>query len=105
MRNRALSVLTGVLLLAGVGATAAQTVVVSPEEETVIKEYVTTEKVTPIEPPSGVEITVGATLPDTVELRTLDAPKVKGKYEYVVIGERTVLVEPGTRKIVHVIGG
>ena len=105
MKNRALSAFTAMLLLAGAGAASAQTVVVSPEEETAIKEYVTTEKVTPVEPPSGVEITVGATLPDTVELHTLSAPKVKHKYEYVVIGKKTVLVEPGTRKIVHVIEG
>lgn len=105
MKNRALSAFTATLLLAGAIAATADTIVVSPEEETAIEEYVTSEKVTPVEPPSGVEVTVGSTLPDTVELHTLSVPKVKHKYEYVVIGKKTVLVEPGTRKIVHVIGG
>ncbi|MDW6026394.1 DUF1236 domain-containing protein [Mesorhizobium sp. BAC0120] len=105
MKKPIVSTLTATLLLAGIGVAAADTVVVSPDEETAIREYVTTEKVTPVEPPAGVDITVGATLPDTVELHTLSVPKVKHKYEYVVIGKKTVLVEPSTRKIVHVIGG
>jgi Protein of unknown function (DUF1236) len=104
MRIRALSALTGLLLTAGVGVGLAQTtVVVSPEEETAIREYVVTQKVEPMEAPAGVEIKVGAALPDTVQLKTLEEPKVKTKYEYVVIGKQTVLVEPGTRKVVHII--
>jgi len=41
--------------------------------------------------------------PDTVEVHALDVPKVKTKYDYVVIGKQTVLVEPKTRKIIQVI--
>jgi hypothetical protein len=91
------------LLLAGAGIAAADTVVVTPEEQTAIHEYVATQKITPVEPPAGVQISVGATLPDTVEVHSLDVPKVKTKYDYVVVGKQTVLVEPGTRKIVQVI--
>lgn len=49
----------------------------------------------------GVELNVGSALPDTVELRSIDVPDVK--YKYVVVGDHTVLVDPGTRKIVKVI--
>ena len=42
-------------------------------------------------------------MPDTIKLYAVDSPKIKNKYEYVVIGTKTVLVEPGTRKIVQVI--
>jgi hypothetical protein len=95
------SAVAGLLLLGGAGFAVAQDVVIAPEQETVIREYVTTQKVAPAEVPADVQITVGSTLPDTVELHTLDVPDVK--YSYVVVGGQTVLVEPDTRKIVHII--
>lgn len=102
MRIASLWIATG-LLLAGASVAAADTIVVTPEEQTAIRDYVVTQKVTPIDPPSGVEISVGATLPDTVEVHALDVPKVKTEYDYVVVGKQTVLVEPKTRKIIQVI--
>ena len=102
MRSTNLWLATG-LLLGGAGFAAADTVVITPEEQTVIRDYVVTQKVQPIDPPSGVQITVGSTLPDTVEVHALDVPKLKTKYDYVVVGKQTVLVEPQTRKIVQVI--
>ena len=39
--------------------------------------------------------------PDTVELHAVEVPDVK--YRYVVVGGRTVLVDPDTRKVVHII--
>ncbi|TJW34697.1 MAG: DUF1236 domain-containing protein, partial [Mesorhizobium sp.] len=47
----------------------------------------------------GVELNVGSTLPDTVELQPI--PDVE--YRYVVVGDHAVLVEPRTRRIVQVI--
>ncbi|ESY12714.1 DUF1236 domain-containing protein, partial [Mesorhizobium sp. LNJC394B00] len=46
----------------------------------------------------GVELNVGTALPETVEIH--EVPNVK--YRYVVVDNRTVLVDPGTRKIVKV---
>jgi hypothetical protein len=100
MRIDLTSAVAGLLLLGGAGLAAAQAVVIAPEQETVIREYVTKQQVAPAEVPADVQITVGSTLPDTVELHTLDVPDVK--YSYVVVGNQTVLVEPDTRKIVHV---
>ncbi|MEI9411814.1 MULTISPECIES: DUF1236 domain-containing protein [unclassified Mesorhizobium] len=85
------------LLLAGVGVAAAQDVVIAPEQDTVIQEYVHKQPLASVEVP-GVELSVGAALPDTVELR--EVPNVK--YRYVVVHNRTVLVDPGTRKIIKV---
>jgi hypothetical protein len=101
MKIHLTSAVAGLLLLGGAGFVVAQDVVIAPEQETVIREYVTTQSVAPAELPADVEVTVGATLPDTVELHTLDVPDVE--YSYVVAGGKTVLVEPDTRKIVHVI--
>jgi hypothetical protein len=99
MRMHLSSAAAALLLFAGIGSVAAQDVVIQPEQETVIREYVQKQPLASIKLP-GVELNIGSTLPDTVELHALDVPDVK--YEYVVVDGRTVLVDPGTRKIVHV---
>jgi hypothetical protein len=89
----------GFLLLAGIGAAAAQDVVViEPEQETVIREYVKKQPLASVKVP-GIELNIGSTLPETVELH--EVPDTK--YSYVVVDNRTVVVEPGTRKIIKVI--
>jgi hypothetical protein len=103
MRIHTLPTLAAMLLLAGTGMAAAQDVIVTPEQQIVIREYVVREQVEPIAPPPGIEIMVGTTLPDTVEVQPLDVPDIDTRYEYVVIEDRTVLVEPETRRIVQII--
>ncbi|TIP84252.1 MAG: DUF1236 domain-containing protein, partial [Mesorhizobium sp.] len=77
----------GFLLLAGIGAAAAQDVVViEPEQETVIREYVKKQPLASVKIP-GVELNIGSTLPDTVELH--EVPETK--YSYVVVDNRTVV--------------
>ncbi|MER8500969.1 DUF1236 domain-containing protein [Mesorhizobium sp. M0208] len=98
MRMHLSTAVAGFLLLAGVGAAAAQDVVIEPEQETVIKEYVKKQPLASVKIP-GVELNIGSTLPDTVELH--EVPNVK--YRYVVVDNRTVVVDPGTRKIVKII--
>jgi hypothetical protein len=80
-------------LLAGSGAAQAQAVVIEPQQETVIKEYVTKHKVTSAEVPN-VKIAVGTALPESVELHTIDAPNVT--YRYININGTTALVDPGS---------
>lgn len=87
----------GILLLVGVSAAAAQDVIIQPEHDTVIREYVKKKPVASLSLP-GVELNIGTALPETVEL--YEVPDVQ--YRYVVIEGRTVLVDPGTRKIVKV---
>jgi len=100
MRKFIISAVSGLVLAASAGASFAQTVVIAPEQETVIKEYVTKQKVKSVDVPN-VTVSIGATLPETVELHTVDVPDVK--YRYAVVSGKTVLVEPDTRKVVHVI--
>ncbi|UCI06415.1 DUF1236 domain-containing protein [Mesorhizobium sp. B1-1-8] len=88
----------GFLLLAGVGAAAAQDVVIQPEQETVIREYVQKQPLASVKVP-GVQLSIGSVLPDTVELH--EVPNVK--YRYVVVDNQTVIVDPGTRKIVKIL--
>ncbi|PDQ19546.1 hypothetical protein CN311_19005 [Mesorhizobium sanjuanii] len=90
--------LAGILLLAGVGAVAAQDVIIAPEQETVVREYVKKKPLASVKIP-GVELNIGSALPDTVELH--EVPDVQ--YRYVVVDDRTVLVDPGTRKIVKIL--
>ncbi|MER9615597.1 DUF1236 domain-containing protein [Mesorhizobium sp. M0207] len=97
MRMHLSTAAAGFLLLAGIGAAAAQDVVIEPQQETVIKEYVKKQPLASVKIP-GVELNIGSPLPDTVELH--EVPNVK--YRYVVVDNRTVLVDPSTRKIVKV---
>ncbi|ANT52968.1 DUF1236 domain-containing protein [Mesorhizobium amorphae] len=97
MRMHLTAAAAGFLLLAGIGAAAADTVVIQPEQETVIREYVKKQPLASVKLP-GVELNVGTALPDTVELR--EVPNVK--YRYTVIDNRTVVVDPDTRTIIKV---
>jgi len=95
--------LAGFLFLGTAGMAFGQTVVIAPEQETVIREYVTTHQIEPIEVPADVVVEVGSVLPETIELHPIEAPDVEVEYRYVVVDGRTVLVEPDTREIVHII--
>jgi hypothetical protein len=90
---------TGLILLAGVSLASAQAVIIEPQQEVVIKEYVHKKPLASIDLP-GVELNIGSRLPEEVELHAVEVPDVH--YEYVVVDNRTVLVEPGTRRIVQV---
>jgi len=99
----------GLALLAGISTAAAdevivvptqQEVIVTPEQQTVIREYVQKKPLASVSL-LGVELNVGSTVPDTVELQPIDVPDVQ--YRYVVVNDHTVLVDPGTRRIVQVI--
>jgi hypothetical protein len=90
----------GLMLLAGVAGVAAQDVIIAPEQEVVIKEYVQKRPLASISLP-GIELNIGSRIPDEVELHAVEVPDVE--YQYVVVDNRTVLVDPGTRKIVKVI--
>ncbi len=91
------------LLLAGVGTAIAQDVVIAPEQETVIREYVVKQHVEPIAPPPGLEITVGSTIPDAVKIYGLDVADMPAQYSFVVIEGRTLLIDPSTRRIVRIL--
>jgi hypothetical protein len=76
---------------------------ISPEVRTKVREYITTERPRSVEAPSGVTISVGSTLPEAVELRSFPSSVGVSNYRYTVVGDRTVLVDPGTRRVIQVI--
>ncbi|RWO04810.1 MAG: DUF1236 domain-containing protein [Mesorhizobium sp.] len=95
MRMHLSTAAAGFLLLAGLGAAAAQDVVIEPEQETVIREYVKKQPLASVKIP-GVELNIGSTLPELHEVPNT-------KYRTVVVDNRTVVVDPGTRKIIKII--
>jgi hypothetical protein len=94
------TLLAGVALLGGIQFATAETIVIAPEQQTIIREYVKKKPVASIDLP-GVELNIGSTVPDTVEVYRVEDPTVT--YSYTIVGGRTYVVEPGTRKIVHVL--
>jgi Protein of unknown function (DUF1236) len=81
----------------------AVAVEISPEQRTTIRQYVVKQRVKPATI-SG-EIRVGGTLPANVELVAVPSDWGPGlnRYRYVYWNDRVVLVEPGDRRVVHVI--
>lgn len=92
--------IAGLAILASAAAASAQTVVVTPEQQTVIHKYVVEHKVAPVEMPSDVTISVGSTIPEGVDLQQI--PDVS-EYQYVVVNGQTLVIDPATRQIVQVI--
>ena len=84
-----------------VNGALAETVIITPEERTQIREYVVKRKVSAA--PAGLKISVGAVVPETVEMYTIDGIPSATNYRYVVVDGRTALIDPGTRKIVEII--
>ena len=82
----------------GVGNAAAQ---IEPEYRTKIKTYVTEKKIRPVT--TQERIVVGTQVPASVELEAVPAdwgPSVS-KYRYVYSNDRVMLVDPGSRTVVH----
>ncbi|MFC3205249.1 DUF1236 domain-containing protein [Aquamicrobium soli] len=84
--------------IGGATAAVADTVVIQPEQRTVIQEYVHKNPVASVSV-AGLELSVGAKVPDTVVLH--EVPDVK--YRYTVIDNQTVLVDPDTHEIVEIV--
>jgi hypothetical protein len=99
--------------LIGVAASAvlatsalAQTVVIEPQQRTVIRNYVVKERVRPIE--MRERVIVGATIPAEIELTPVpetiyaEVPSLQ-PYRYFVWDNRFVLVEPSSRRVIQIV--
>src|SRR5688572_3126459 len=89
------------------GPAWAQTTVIeiSPEQERNVYTIITRERVrTP--PPPDMRFSVGAVLPESVEMYDLppaiEVPAVR-PYRYTVWDDRVVLIDPGTRRVIRII--
>ncbi|WP_027052305.1 DUF1236 domain-containing protein [Mesorhizobium erdmanii] len=98
MKRYLSSAAAAIVLMGGVGIAMADTIVVQPEQETVVREYVKKQPLASVNL-LGVELKLGSSVPDKVELR--EVPNVK--YRVAVINDQTVLVDPETRQIVEVL--
>ena len=87
------STIAASILLAGTAFAAAQTVVITPEQETVVREYVKANPVV-VQRPSNFELVVGALIPDILKPGELAENTLPNKYQYVVIDGRTALIDP-----------
>ena len=96
------STITATILLAGTAFATAQDVVITSDQETVVREYVKTNPVV-VERPSNFELIVGAIIPDILKPGELAENTLPTRYQYVVIDGRTALIEPQTRRVVHII--
>ncbi len=89
-------------LIAGTSIATAQTVVVTPEQETIVREYVRANPVV-VERPSNFELVVGAIIPDILKPGALAENTLPNNYQYIVIDGRTALIDPQTHRVVHII--
>ena len=104
MKRELLAGAVAIALMAGTPALAQSVAVeISPAQRTQIKQYVVKEKVKPFV--YNERISVGTTLPGEVELVAI--PQSWGpsltKYRYVYSNDHVVLVEPSSRKVIHII--
>jgi len=84
------------------GQALAQTIVeIEPAQRTRIKEYVVKERVAPVRVKE--RVSVGATLPADVELRSVPADWGPGvsKYRYIYSDNHIYFVEPSSRRVVQ----
>jgi hypothetical protein len=85
------------------GAAPAGTVVIEPQTQTRIHQYVIEKHPAPVE--LRAQVAVGATLPADVELQAVPAdwgPTV-AKYRYVYSNDHVMLVEPSSRRVVQIV--
>ena len=82
--------------------TVTTTTTIAPADETAMHEYIVREHRAMVPPPAGFTVTTGAVVPQAVELYSFPAERHWG-YEYTTIGDQTVLVDPGTRRVVHIL--
>jgi hypothetical protein len=77
-----------------------------PEKQAIVKEHIKRNNVPATE--FGAPVTVGMTLPDTVELFALpqdtvtEVPKVTS-YKFLVTGAAIAVIDPDTRKVIQLI--
>ena len=94
---------TTVTTTTGGAAATTGAVTIQPEVRTKVREYVTTNKAKSVAVPSGFTVSTGAVLPESVEIQSFPSTVGVTQYRYVVLGDQTVLVDPGSRRIVEVI--
>ena len=115
MKTHLLGAVFAASLIAGVAGAQAQVAApgtttttttrttITPAQQTQIKQYVVKEKRTSVSAPSGFTLSVGSTLPESVQVYALPSDVGVTSYRYTVVNDRTVLIDPSDRRVVEVL--
>ena len=82
-------------------AQTSTTTTITTDQQSKVKTYVMKEK--PASAKVTETISIGTALPSSVTLHTLPSDVGVTQYRYAVVNDKTVLVEPSSRKIVQII--
>jgi hypothetical protein len=85
------------------GATAPGGAAVTMEQQTRILTYMRTARPASQSLPANTTVSTGDGIPASLELRTFPNDVGMTNYRYVVVGETVYLVDPSTRRVVHII--
>jgi hypothetical protein len=85
---------------AATGATAGTRPAVTMDQQTRIRTYWRSAR--PAAVTMSGSVSMGESIPTSVELRSFPNDVNMTNYRYVVVGENMYVVDPGTRKVVHV---
>jgi hypothetical protein len=85
------------------GSTAPRGAAVTMEQQTRIRTYIQTVRPAPQTLPTNTTVATGDGIPASLELRTFPNDVGLTDYRYVVVGETVYLVDPATRRVVHII--
>ena len=95
--------LAGGIFVSAAASAAAQTVVLQPEEQVIVREYIVKQPHQDVVLPDDFDLSVGQVVPGDVMVSPLDAPGLEKRYEYMVVDGRGVLVDPETREVVEIL--
>ncbi len=93
------------LVLTATGVSAQGTSVpdiISPAQEVRIRQFVTSENRTSVAVPASFRLTVGVEVPQSADLYEFEEDLGLGQHRYTIISGKTVIVDPGTRKVLRI---
>ncbi len=96
------STIVSPILLAGTALRRPRPSSSRPNRRPIVREYVRTNPVV-VERPSNFELVIGAIVPDIFKPGELAENTLPNRYQYVVMDGHTVLIDPQTRRVVHII--
>jgi hypothetical protein len=92
-----------VLTAAGVSAQGTSVPdIISPTQEVRIRQFVASENRTSVAVPASFRLAVGAEVPQSADLYEFEEDLGLGQHRYTIISGKTVIVDPGTRKVLRI---
>jgi hypothetical protein len=76
---------------------------ISPAQDNEIRTFVLKESRTSAAVPAMFKLSVGSTLPQSVELHAFDTDMSTARFRYTLIGGKIVVVDPGSRRVVRIL--